>query len=97
VPELKNEEQLLAANAEYSIGHLVAARAALDSHLAAARELVIQLHNARIGRQDIVIWKLTEAFGTTRFETEAQVDAAFDAAREQVKKLLRDGKVVQVG
>lgn len=97
VPELKDEAQLLAANAEYSIGHLVAARAALDSQLAAARELVIQLHNARIGKQDIVIWKLTEAFASTRFETEAQVDAAFDAAKEQVKKLLREGKVVQVG
>ncbi len=97
VPELKNEEQLLAANAEYSIGHLDAVLIALDSQLTAARELVIQLHNARIGKPDIVVWRLAEAFGNSRFETEDQVEAAFNAARDQVKKLLREGKVVQVG
>jgi hypothetical protein len=100
LPELRDEQQLLAANAEYSLAHLRAALAALESQVAQARARVIELHSEgqrRKGEQErIALWKPAEAFAGKRFATEADVDAAFDPEKERLKALVREGKTVQV-
>lgn len=100
LPELRDEQQLLAANAEYSIAHLRTALAALESQVAQARARVIELHTAQQEREGaaakIVAWKPADAFAGKRFATEADVDAAFDPEQERLKRLVRDGKTIQV-
>lgn len=99
-PELRDEQQLLAANAEYSIGHMRAVLAALDSQVAAAQGRVIELLTEQRKRKGeaarVVSWKASDAFIGRRFETEADVDAAFDPEKERLKNLVRDGKTIQV-
>lgn len=98
--ELRDEQQLLAANAEYSIGHMRATLAALDSQVAAAQARVIELLTEQRKRKGeaarVVSWKASDAFVGRRFETEADVDAAFDPEKQRLKDLVRDGKTIQV-
>lgn len=99
LPELRDEQQLLAASAEYSIAHLRTALAALESQVALAQARVIELHAAQQERGGaavkIVAWKPAEAFAGKRFTTEADVDAAFDPEKERLKALVREGKTIQ--
>ncbi len=99
LPELRDEQQLLAANAEFSLAHLRTALAALESQVARARARVIELHTTQQEREGtaakIVAWKPAEAFAGKRFATEADVDAAFDPEKKRLKALVRDGKTVQ--
>ena len=100
LPELRDEQQLLRANAEYTIPHMRVALAAIGSQVAQAQERVIELHTAQSEREGaaakLVAWKPAEAFSGKRFATEAEVDAAFDPEKERLKALVRDGKTVQV-
>ena len=99
LPELRDEQQILAANAEYSIAHMRTALAALESQVAQARARVVELHTAQQERKgaaaQTVTWKPTEAFAGKRFVTESEVDTAFDGEKERLKALIREGKTVQ--
>jgi hypothetical protein len=100
VPELHEEAQLLAANAEYSIPHLRTALAAIDSQLGQARARVIELYTEAQRRkgeaEKTATWRPAEAFAGLRFETEPEVDQALDGEKERLKELVREGKTVQV-
>lgn len=100
VPELRDEQQLLAANSEYSIPHLHAALAALDTQLSAARGMVLRLYEEeqrrKGGESRTAIWDAKKALGGKRFERPEQVDEAFDAEKQKLKTLILEGKTVQV-
>jgi hypothetical protein len=96
LPQLKNEEQLVAANAAYSVSHLRAILAALDAQLQAARSRVLELAAAAQEEPTVVLWDPAKALGNRRFATEAEVDEAFDTEKERLKALIREGKVIEV-
>ena len=96
LPELKNEEQLVAADAAYSVSHLRAILAALDAQVSAARSRVLELAAARQEEPKVALWDPAKALGNRRFQTEAEVDEAFDPEKERLKALIRDGKVIEV-
>ena len=100
VPELRDEQQLLVANSEYSIPHLQAALAALDTQISAARGTVLKLYEEEQRRRGeeskTATWDMKKAFGGKRFETTEQVDAVFDTEKERVKAVILDGKTVEV-
>lgn len=96
LPELKNEEQLVAANADYSVGHLRAVLAALDAQVQAARARVLELATAAQEEPRVVLWDPAKALGHRRFSTETEVDEAFDTEKERLKALIREGKVIEV-
>ncbi|MCC7107457.1 MAG: hypothetical protein IT307_20155, partial [Chloroflexi bacterium] len=97
---LKTEEQLLAANADYSIGHMRAALAAVETQVGRAQAAVIE----RYGKEQeekgqkakIATWSPSRVFSGKRFATAAEVDAAFDAEKERLKMLIAQGKTIQV-
>jgi hypothetical protein len=98
--ELRDEEQLLAANREYSIAHMRTGLAALDAQVAQAQERIIELYVAQQEHEGaaakIVTWKPADVFAGKRFATEADVDAAFDPEKGRLKELVREGKTIQV-
>ena len=100
LPELRDEQQLLDANRQYSIPHLQAALAALESQLSAARGMVISLYEKM--RQEkgekakTATWSANSAFAGKRFDKTEQVDAVFDAEKTRLKTLILEGKTVQV-
>ncbi len=100
LPDLRDEEQMLAANAEYSIAHLRSALAALDVVAGEARARVLELYGKeqrqRGEKEKVAVWKPSEAFAGKRFTTEDEVDEIFDTKKERVKALVRQGKTVQV-
>lgn len=100
MPELHDEQQLLMAIGELSIGHMRATLAALDSQVGAAKTRVIALYDAeqqRKGEQGrFAAWRPAEAFAGKQFATEPEVDEAFDAERDRLKALVREGKTVRV-
>jgi len=100
LPELRDEEQLLAATEEYSIAHLRSALAALDSVVGQARARVLELYGKeqrqRGEKEKVAMWRPAEAFAGKRFTTEEEVDESFDKEKEKVKALVRQGKTVQV-
>ncbi len=100
VPELRDEQQLLAANSEYSIAHLQDALAALGNQLSAARGMVLKLYEEEQQEKGeaskTAVWDVKKAFGGKRFGTTEQLDAVFDAEKERLKTLILEGKTVQV-
>jgi tRNA A37 N6-isopentenylltransferase MiaA len=100
LPDLRDEEQLLAASAEYSIAHLRSAIAALDTVVGEARSRVLELYGKeqrqRGEKERVAVWKPSEAFTGKRFTTEEEVDQLFDSEKERVKAMIRQGKTVQV-
>ncbi|MGI8550249.1 MAG: BREX system P-loop protein BrxC, partial [Dehalococcoidia bacterium] len=100
LPELKNEEQLLAANSQYSIAHLRLALGSFEQETGRARARVIELYTAaqqaRGEQARTATWAAATAFSGQRFQREDQVDAAFDAVKDQIKALIREGKTVEV-
>ena len=96
LPKLTNEEQLLEANSAFSIPYMRSALASLDGQVTDAQTLVYQLYSAAQDRPQIATWSPAKAFAGKKFTSEAEVDAAFDAEKERLKELLKDGKMVQV-
>jgi hypothetical protein len=96
VPELRSDAQLLTANAEYTISHLTSALAALDTQLSRARARVIELYNRGRRKPEPFLWNASSALGGKTFVSEADVDRALDAAKADLKKVVREGKTVQV-
>lgn len=97
-PELRDEEQLVRASRELSIPHIRARLAALDGELAAAKALLVELVAAERGEgePEVVVWEPARFFSGTQFTTEDEVDMVFEDAKEEVKGLIRDGKVVRI-
>ncbi len=96
LPELKNDQQLVAANAAYSLSHLRSLLSALDGEAAKARARVLELA-AEAGQEPrVVLWDPARALGNRRFQTEAEVDEALDTEKDRLKGWIREGKVVEV-
>lgn len=97
---MRDEQQLLAASAQYSIAHMRTALAAMDNQLTLAKARVIEFFTEEQRRKGeaakVATWKAAAAFTGKKFSTESEVDAAFDTEKEKVKSLVREGKVVQV-
>lgn len=100
VVELKTEPDLISANEAYSLAHLRARLASIDGELSAAQTKVIELLADQQRETEravhIEAWSPSRAFAGATFHTEAEVDAAFDGARDQVKAVVRLGKTVKV-
>jgi hypothetical protein len=100
LPELRDEQQLLAANAEYSVAHMRTALAAVDVQLSVARERVLQLFAAEQERKGeaakVVTWRPADAFRGKQFTKADDVDAAFNPEIERLKAFVREGKTVRV-
>jgi hypothetical protein len=98
VPELRDEEQLVASSRAYSIPLLRSVKAALDAQRNLARTRVLQLYaEQRPGDEPLpVYWDPVDALSGAQFTTEEDVDVAFDAVKEDVKDIVRSGKVVRI-
>jgi hypothetical protein len=100
LPDMKNEDQLLAANAEYSIAHMRASLAGLASLTGQAKALVLQLHaeeqRQRGEKERQVIWEPAKAFAGRSFETPEEVEEALDAEKKRLMELARQGKIIRV-
>jgi hypothetical protein len=100
MPELHTEEDLLRANAEYSIAHIRSALSALDGEVSRAQQLIYELFNEQEEPHDpvarVATWQPAQAFRNKTFVSEEEVDAAFDAERERLKAWIREGKTVRV-
>ena len=100
MPELRDEQELLGASSELSLGHMRSTMAALDAQIGAAKARVIELYTAdqeRKGEEGkFAAWRPAAAFAGKQFATEAEVDDVFDAEKERVKALVREGKTVRV-
>jgi len=99
LPQLQNEEQLLAANGEFTIAHMRSSLAAIDGQVGGAQARVIELLNKQQIEEGkasrLVSWPAAETFRGKRFDSEADVDAAFDPERDRLKALVREGKTIQ--
>lgn len=100
LPELRNEEQLLAANSQFNLAYLRQALANLDIERVRARARVIDLYAAEMAAKGRLVstatWSAAQAFAGRSFRSEEEVDAAFDAEKDRIKALIRDGKSVEV-
>ena len=78
------------------------ARSALivDAIAGQAKARVIALHTAAAAEKGVqertVTWTPAKAFAGKRFESEPEVEAAFDAERDRLVELVRQGKIIQV-
>lgn len=93
---IHDEEQLVRASRQLSIPHMRARLAALDTQVASAKALVLELLGQQGTAEAIVVWDPTEVFSGVQFSTEDEVDMVFDQAREEVKTLVRDGRIVRI-
>jgi hypothetical protein len=100
LPKLIGEQDLLDANAEYSIGHMTSALAALDSQVSAATARALQLYQEQEEKKGLAAktagWSPSKAFAGKRFTTEDEVRKAFDDQRDALIALVKDGKTVHV-
>jgi hypothetical protein len=100
VPELHDAQQLIAANAEYSVNHLRAALSAIDRELSGAESRVLGLHGEEMKRRGEEAkterWSPSAAFAGHRFTKVEQVDEVFDAEKDRITTWIRDGKTVHV-
>ena len=87
---------------ELSIPHIRARVGALDREIGLAKTLVLQLYGQQLeeeeeGAPQLVIWDPIPAFSGAQFSTPDEVDMVFDAAKAEVKALVRDGqKIVRI-
>lgn len=100
MPALHDEEQLLGASQSLSIPYMRTALAALDSQVSLAKTRVLELFAAAqeqdAAAKPIVVWNPAHAFAGAEFIEEDDVDMAFESVKDQVKDLIRQGKVVRV-
>jgi hypothetical protein len=83
---------------EYTTAHLRVALAALSGQFTEARERVLEL-SAKERRPSgtgpqTVTWRPAESFRNARFTTEAEIDAAFEKVKDELKAQVRQGKTV---
>lgn len=97
---LQTDEQLLAANREFSIAHLRSVESSIEAVVRQARLRVITLHAqeqvARGERERTVTWEPATAFAGRRFKTVEELEAAFREQLEQLKRQIAEGKEIQV-
>lgn len=102
LPELRDEAQLLAASAQLTVSHLRLLLANLDAELGRAKGRVLEFHARMLAdrgeKARKATWSPSRAFAGLKFAPgdEDKVDQAFDAEKETVKQLIRDGKTVEV-
>lgn len=100
LPELRDEEQLLSANQQFSIPHMRVLLGGIDAECGRAKARVLELHNKMLvergDKERTATWSPAQAFGGKRFQTEDQVEDAFNAERDRLKALVRDGKTIDV-
>jgi hypothetical protein len=106
VPSQWGEQDLLTANADYTIGHMRAALAALDAQITEAQAAIIALLTKEQERTPplkggapqvrIVVWRPAAVFAHQRFTTPEEVAAFFDDQKERLMELCRQGNTVQV-
>jgi len=99
MPDLHGDDQLVMASRTVGIPFLRSLLAALPGQLTLAKTRVLELYAAEQEDKDrpkIAVWNPESAFSGTQFTTEDEVDMVFDSAKEEVKTLIRDGKVVRI-
>jgi len=101
LPAQWGEQDLLTANADYSIGHMRAALAALDNQVREAQAAIIALltreqDDGKSRPPRIVGWRPADAFAHQRFTTPEEVATVFDKEKERLMELCRQGNTVQV-
>jgi hypothetical protein len=97
--EVRDEEQLVRATRELSIPHMRARLAALEREVSLAKTLVLKLYAEQLdekGGPPPAVWDPAGFFSGTQFSTPDEVDMVFDAAKEEVKALIREGKIVRI-
>jgi hypothetical protein len=100
MPQLHTEEDLLRANAEYSIAHIRSTLSAIDGEIGRAQTLIFDLFNKQQEAEEAVArvatWTAASAFRGKTFSKEEEVDRVFNAEKERIKQMIRDGKTVKV-
>ena len=99
-PEVHGEEQLVIATRQLSIPHMRARLAALDREVSLAKTLILQSFAKQLEEQEqapqLAIWDPLPAFSGAQFSSEEEVDMVFDAAKDEVKAFVREGKIVRI-
>jgi hypothetical protein len=98
-PTVHDEEQLVLASHSLSIPHVRARLGALDREVSLAKGFVLELYARQLEDTDDAppaVWDPTPFFSGAQFSTEDEVDMVFDSAKDEVKTLVRDGKIVRI-
>jgi hypothetical protein len=98
-PKVHDEQQLVLASRTLSIPHIRARLAALSREVGMAKGLVLDLYARQVdddGGPPPVVWDPVPFFSGTQFSTADEVDMVFDAAKDEIKGLVRDGKIVRI-
>ena len=99
VAEARDEQQLLSVSRALSIPHIRARLGAIDREVGLAKGLVLELYARQleeIGGPPPFVWDPVAFFSGTQFSTEDEVDMVFDAAKDDIKAQVRDGKIVRI-
>ncbi len=97
--EVRDAEQLIRATRQLSIPHIRARLGALDREVSLAQTLVLKLYSDQLdqaGGSPPAVWDPVGFFSGTQFSTADEVDMVFDAAKDEVKALVRKGKIVRI-
>jgi hypothetical protein len=99
-PAVRDEEQLVLATRQLSIPHIRARLAALGREISLAKTLILERYAKQLEEQEeaprLVIWDPLPAFSGVQLSTEGEVDMVFDAAKDEVKAIVREGKIVRI-
>ena len=99
-PEVRDEEQLVLASRQLSIPHMRARLAALDREVSLAKTLVLERFAEQLDEQEnapqLAVWDPVPAFSGAQFSSVEEVDMVFDALKDEVKALVRAGKLVRI-
>jgi hypothetical protein len=94
-----HEEQLVLASRSLSIPHIRARLGALDREVGLAKGFVLELYAQQLEDTDDAppaVWDPMPFFSGTQFSTVDEVDMVFDSAKDEVKMLVREGKIVRI-
>jgi hypothetical protein len=98
-PTVHDEEQLVLASRSLSIPHIRARLGALDREVGLAKGLVLELYAQQLedtGDVPPAVWDPMPFFSGAQFSTADEVDMVFDSAKDEVKTLVRDHKIVRI-
>jgi hypothetical protein len=97
---LTSDDDLLRAQATYSINHLRTLASSLPATVAGARQAIIEAladqQREQEGASKLAVWRPADVFGGRTFADADEVSDAFDDAKKEVLALIEQGKTVKV-